>query len=82
MIVGDKDHPEIIAARSYAKKVTIINSLAEAKALPPCSQISVVAQTTLNSEFFKQVVAILMDKVEKLKFTTPSARRPRTASKP
>jgi 4-hydroxy-3-methylbut-2-en-1-yl diphosphate reductase len=66
VIVGDKDHPEIIAARSYAKKVTIINSLAETEALPPCSQMSIVAQTTLNSEFFKQVVAILMDKVEKL----------------
>jgi len=66
VIVGDKKHPEIIAARSYAKKVTIINSLAEAEELPPCSQMSVVAQTTLNSEFFKQVVTILMDKVEKL----------------
>jgi len=66
VIVGDKDHPEIIAARSYAKKVTIVNSLAEAEALTPSAQMSVVAQTTLNSEFFKQVVAILMDKVEKL----------------
>jgi 4-hydroxy-3-methylbut-2-en-1-yl diphosphate reductase len=66
VIVGDKDHPEIIAARSYAGKVTIINSLAEAEALPPCPRMSVVAQTTLNSEFFKDVVAILMDKVGKL----------------
>jgi 4-hydroxy-3-methylbut-2-enyl diphosphate reductase len=66
VIVGDKDHPEIIAARSYGKNVTIINSLAEAESLPPAAQMSVVAQTTLNSEFFKQVVAILMDKVEKL----------------
>jgi len=66
VIVGDKDHPEIIAARSYAKKVIIINSLADAEALPPCSRMSVVAQTTLNSEFFKQVIAVLMDKAEKL----------------
>ncbi|MBN2398781.1 MAG: 4-hydroxy-3-methylbut-2-enyl diphosphate reductase [Candidatus Aminicenantes bacterium] len=66
VIVGDKDHPEIIAARSYARKVTIVNSLAEAEALPACAQMSVVAQTTLNSEFFKQVVAILLDKAEKI----------------
>jgi 4-hydroxy-3-methylbut-2-enyl diphosphate reductase len=66
VIVGDKDHPEIIAARSYAKNVTIINSLAEAEALPPAAQMSIVAQTTLNSEFFKQVVAILMEKAEKI----------------
>ena len=66
LIVGDKHHPEIIAARSYAKKVRIINSLAAARALSRCREISVVAQTTLNTEFFKEVVAILLDKTEKL----------------
>jgi len=66
LIVGDKHHPEIIAARSYARKVGIINSLAAARALPRCREISVVAQTTLNTEFFKEVVAILLDKAEKL----------------
>ncbi|MEI6614081.1 MAG: 4-hydroxy-3-methylbut-2-enyl diphosphate reductase [Chrysiogenales bacterium] len=66
LIIGDKNHPEIIAAQSYAKKVTIINSLTQAQALPACKQISVVAQTTLNTEFFKEVVAILLAKTEKL----------------
>jgi 4-hydroxy-3-methylbut-2-enyl diphosphate reductase len=66
LIVGDKDHPEIVAARSYASKVTIINSLAEARVLPHSREINVVAQTTLNTGFFKEVVAVLMDKTEKL----------------
>jgi len=66
LIVGDKHHPEIVAARSYAGKVQIINSLAAARALRRCREISVVAQTTLNTEFFKEVVAILLDKTEKL----------------
>jgi 4-hydroxy-3-methylbut-2-enyl diphosphate reductase len=66
LIVGDKDHPEIIAARSYARNVTIINSLAEARALPRCREASVVAQTTLNTGFFKEVVSVLMDKSETL----------------
>jgi len=66
LIVGDKNHPEIVAARSYARGVKIINSLAGARALPRCREISVVAQTTLNTEFFKEVVAILLDKTEKL----------------
>jgi 4-hydroxy-3-methylbut-2-enyl diphosphate reductase len=66
LIVGDKDHPEIVAARSYAKKVQIINSLTEARALPRSREINVVAQTTLNTGFFKEVAAILMDKTEKL----------------
>jgi len=66
LIVGDQDHPEIVAARSYARNVTIINSLAEARSLPRCPELSVVAQTTLNTEFFKEVIATLLDKTEKL----------------
>jgi len=66
LIVGDKDHPEIVAARSYARDVKIINSLAEARALPRCREISVVAQTTLNTQYFKEVIAVLMEKAEKL----------------
>ncbi len=66
LLVGDKDHPEIIAARSYAANVKIINSLAEARALPRSREIHVVAQTTLNTGFFKEVVAVLLDKTEKL----------------
>jgi (E)-4-hydroxy-3-methyl-but-2-enyl pyrophosphate reductase len=66
LLVGDKDHPEIIAARSYAADVKIINSLAEARALPRSREIHVVAQTTLNTGFFKEVVAVLMGKTEKL----------------
>jgi 4-hydroxy-3-methylbut-2-enyl diphosphate reductase len=66
LIVGDRGHPEIVAARSYARDVKIINSLAEARALPRCREISVVAQTTLNTQFFKEVVAVLMEKAERL----------------
>lgn len=66
LIVGDKDHPEIVAARSYAPRVRIINSLAAARALPRSREISVVAQTTLDTVFFKEVVAVLLDKTDKL----------------
>lgn len=66
VIVGDRRHPEIIAARSYATEAAIVNSLEEARALPLHKHISVVAQTTLNTEFFKEIVAILLDKTEKL----------------
>jgi 4-hydroxy-3-methylbut-2-enyl diphosphate reductase len=66
LIVGDKDHPEIVAARSYARNVTILNSLAAARALPRCREASVVAQTTLNTSFFKEVVSVLMEKCETL----------------
>ena len=66
LIVGDKNHPEIIAAKSYAKRVAIVNSLAEAEALPASRELCVVAQTTLNTEFFQAVIAILLAKTQKL----------------
>ncbi|MBN2345451.1 MAG: 4-hydroxy-3-methylbut-2-enyl diphosphate reductase [Candidatus Aminicenantes bacterium] len=66
LIVGDRDHPEIVAARSYARHVKIINSLDEARALPRSREMSVVAQTTLNTDFFKEVAAVLMEKTERL----------------
>ncbi len=66
LLVGDKDHPEIVAARSYARNVTILNSLAEARALPRCREASVVAQTTLNTGFFKEIVSVLLEKCETL----------------
>jgi len=66
LIVGDKNHPEIIAAKSYAKRVAIVNSLTEAEAIPASKELCVVAQTTLNTEFFQAVIAILLAKTQKL----------------
>lgn len=66
LIVGDPYHPEIVAARSYARNVKIVDSLAAARSLPRCGEASVVAQTTLDTAFFKEVVAVLMDRCEKL----------------
>jgi len=66
LIVGDRNHPEIIAAKSYAKRVATVNSLAEAEALPASKELCVVAQTTLNTEFFQAVIAILLGKTQKL----------------
>ena len=67
VIVGDKNHPEIIAARSYAKNATVINSITQAEKIKPSKEIIVIAQTTLDSEFFKKIVFTLIDKAEKLK---------------
>jgi 4-hydroxy-3-methylbut-2-enyl diphosphate reductase len=67
VIVGDKNHPEIIAARSYAKNAMVINSITQAEKIKPSKEIIVIAQTTLDSEFFKKIVFTLVDKAEKLK---------------
>jgi (E)-4-hydroxy-3-methyl-but-2-enyl pyrophosphate reductase len=66
IIVGDKDHPEIAAARSYARRACIVNSLDDARALPFRRNAGVVAQTTLNTDFFKSIVCELLDRTETL----------------
>lgn len=68
IIVGDKNHPEIIAARSYASSEysdpIIINSEEEANELAFFDRIDVVAQTTLDVDLFNQITFILQNKTE------------------
>jgi 4-hydroxy-3-methylbut-2-enyl diphosphate reductase len=64
VLVGDPSHPEIMASKSYAGRVTVLNSLKEARAFPRSKKISVIAQTTLDLEFFKRIVAVLRKKAE------------------
>lgn len=66
VIVGDRNHPEVTAAKSYAQDAVVINSIKEAKDIKKRDRISVVAQTTLNLEFFREIVAVLLEKAEKL----------------
>ena len=62
IIIGDRKHPEIVAANSYASHAIIINSIPEAQHLGFHQHISVVAQTTLNTAFFEQIISILREK--------------------
>ncbi|MCK5057778.1 MAG: 4-hydroxy-3-methylbut-2-enyl diphosphate reductase [Candidatus Aminicenantes bacterium] len=66
VIVGDGNHPEVIAAKSYAPGADVINSVAEAEKIKKSKTIGVVAQTTLNSDFFKKIVPVLLDNAEKI----------------
>ena len=64
VLVGDPGHPEIMASKSYAGRVTVLNSIKEARAFPRSKKISVIAQTTLDQEFFHQIAAILQKKAK------------------
>jgi len=66
VIVGDGNHPEIIAAKSYAPGAVVVNSTAEAEKIKKSKALGVVAQTTLNSDFLKKIVPALLDKAEKI----------------
>ena len=56
IIIGDKDHPEVIGLLGYAgEKGFVVGSMSELEALPDFENAIVVAQTTQNTEFFDSV---------------------------
>lgn len=66
VIVGNRAHPEIIAARSHTHDALVIDSEAEADAVKRSKTLGVVAQTTLDADHYKEIVSRLVDKAEKL----------------
>jgi 4-hydroxy-3-methylbut-2-enyl diphosphate reductase len=66
VIIGNKNHPEIIAAKSYANNAVVINSRAEAQKIKKTDSLSVIAQTTLDTDHFEEIVSYLAGKAEKL----------------
>ena len=56
IIIGDRDHPEVIGLLGYAgRDGHVAASLAELQALPPFDKAIVVAQTTQNTRTFEAI---------------------------
>jgi (E)-4-hydroxy-3-methyl-but-2-enyl pyrophosphate reductase len=56
IIIGDKDHPEVIGLLGYARqKGYVVGSLEELEALPAFDNAIIVAQTTQNTKLFESV---------------------------
>jgi len=56
IIVGDKDHPEVVGLLGYAQeKGYVIGDMEELAALPLFEKAILVAQTTQNSRLFKDI---------------------------
>ncbi len=60
IIVGDKDHAEVIGLMGYSKEPAhLIEKKADVANLPPLENPFVVAQTTQDAEDFKEIVSAL-----------------------
>ncbi|BBO71281.1 hypothetical protein DSCA_52110 [Desulfosarcina alkanivorans] len=58
IIVGDRDHPEVVGLVGYAgAEGFVVSSMAELEDLPVFDQAIIVAQTTQNMQFYEQVKA-------------------------
>ena len=56
IILGDEKHPEVIGLLGYARdKGHTVTSLDQLKALPQFEKAVVVAQTTQNTKFFREI---------------------------
>ncbi len=56
IIVGDRDHPEVIGLLGYARQNGhVVGSLEELEALPVFENAIIVAQTTQNTQLFETV---------------------------
>ena len=64
ILFGHHDHPESRATISYTAHGMIIESLAEAEALPRFPKIAALAQTTVRLSDYEQVCAVLATKCD------------------
>lgn len=67
IILGERDHPEIIGIAGNLEKPIIIENIGEAKKLKAFSKIGLVSQTTQEDELFSHIVKILQSKTKNLK---------------
>ncbi|MCB9480420.1 MAG: 4-hydroxy-3-methylbut-2-enyl diphosphate reductase [Desulfobacteraceae bacterium] len=69
IIAGDHDHAEVIGLLGYAgEKGHVINSIEEFENLPAYEKAIVVAQTTQNTKFYKDLEKTISEKFPDYKF--------------
>jgi 4-hydroxy-3-methylbut-2-enyl diphosphate reductase len=69
IIAGDHDHAEVIGLLGYAgEKGHVINSIEEFEKLPCFEKAIVVAQTTQNTRFYKELEKTIAKKYPEYKF--------------
>ena len=63
IIIGEKDHPEVISLSQWGgNRAIIIDKVEEAKEIPYCESMGVVVQTTFSQTRFKQIESVLAEK--------------------
>ena len=68
VIVGEKNHPEVKSIFEWtAHGAHIIETEAEAEALPRIGKLGIVSQTTFSGEKFRSIVSCLLEKSREIK---------------
>ncbi len=68
LIIGDPQHPEVEAIRSYIQEpVDVVENAEAIQRLGPWGKLGIIAQTTQSFSLFKDVVAICLEKAKELR---------------
>jgi 4-hydroxy-3-methylbut-2-enyl diphosphate reductase len=68
VIIGDKDHPEVVGLMGWAGDAAIVvGSLEEALQIEDAERIGVIAQTTFDQQQFARIISILKGKASILR---------------
>jgi 4-hydroxy-3-methylbut-2-enyl diphosphate reductase len=68
LIVGEAQHPEVEAIRSYIQEgVDVVEGVKAVQRLGPWAKLGIIAQTTQSFSLFKEVVAVCLEKAKELK---------------
>ena len=68
LIVGDAQHPEVEAIRSYIPEgVDVVEDVGAAQGLGPWEKLGMIAQTTQSFSLFKEVVAVCLERAKELR---------------
>ncbi len=63
VIIGDKNHPEVIGINGWcSNKAYIVNTIEDANKLEPMDRVCVVSQTTNNMDKFNEISKIVENK--------------------
>lgn len=63
IIIGDKNHPEVIGVNGWSKNTAIIlDNKEEAENIPKHKKLCIVCQTTITQEKFLEITSILLRK--------------------
>jgi len=68
LIVGEAQHPEVEAIRSYIQEgVDVVEDVKAVQGLGPWEKLGMIAQTTQSFSLFKDVVAVCLEKAKELR---------------
>ncbi len=68
VIVGEKDHAEVIGLLGYAQgRGNVVNTLEELESLPPVEKVCLVAQTTQDRSLFQAIASAIQARYPRAK---------------